>query len=627
MMDFPPPLLCHSVPTQDGLTTRSRYHYQPPIQPALTEDSKQSAIPQTGDTPHNEPNHDRQEQHLAGPMHLTGRRRSSLGHHLGPISQSPSVLSALSIFPFENKGEIRSLAEKLSHHAERTTTQYASKTRDEGPDLLNDILMLTIEASDRVVSSPPEFSTILDSILSSVPEWNAELDVDVLTSMMSATEKDLSIFKGPSIESAIYSDDDFNHKNENDDNTPPLRNRYRDMEGGIDINFVSSGSLSTDSIWTPLHGSVNRSASLLSPMTSLPWNLLAEVSGPIGTLYSALRCNEDSRLAARRTGSDIKKDDAMTLPTDQSCTYKERCDFGRSILSPAPSVLTSSQRRISPSEWRKLDIEGHASTTLFPLYADANNTSNRSSLTSPTSHAISVRRRSESVQPSKSLHGFRNTVDGRERRSPFIAHRISSSLCCSQILTGQSRSDRRIHRQHQIVRETRSDLDSVKRSEEQNVTNGCRAFIQSSLIMPSVVYALPSDSCRQKPTSAVVKKPSVKALRRRLERLSQRRGSLELDKVIGAFCRQNISLMTDEQLKDFEVILQVKNFTLFSILSGQCPIPSELQPNEALPMLLTFINPKHPNLASKKKPRDQAKSEPSISAKPSHSSIIVTSHQ
>lgn len=91
--------------------------------------------------------------------------------------------------------------------------------------------------------------------------------------------------------------------------------------------------------------------------------------------------------------------------------------------------------------------------------------------------------------------------------------------------------------------------------------------------------------------------PSIKVFKRKLERLGKNRGSLELDKLLGIFSASHISTMTLQQLKDFEKLLSVANFTIFGILSGQQGIPKELHSNSALPLLLTFINPNHPNLS------------------------------
>ena len=66
------------------------------------------------------------------------------------------------------------------------------------------------------------------------------------------------------------------------------------------------------------------------------------------------------------------------------------------------------------------------------------------------------------------------------------------------------------------------------------------------------------------------------ALRRRLLYRSKQRGWLEMDIMLGNWAAKNLGRLDEEQLKQFQQIIDLENPDLFQWLTGQAAIPDEL---------------------------------------------------
>lgn len=127
---------------------------------------------------------------------------------------------------------------------------------------------------------------------------------------------------------------------------------------------------------------------------------------------------------------------------------------------------------------------------------------------------------------------------------------------------------------------------------------------ESKITRPRTVSA-PTDNEKSVPDKRV----SIRTLRRRLERRACKRGSLELDSLMRAFATHCMSMMSYLELLDFEKLLMIDNLTIFSMLSGQRGISSDLDSNSALPKILSFVNSRHPNLRKENLAADNVESE------------------
>jgi len=77
--------------------------------------------------------------------------------------------------------------------------------------------------------------------------------------------------------------------------------------------------------------------------------------------------------------------------------------------------------------------------------------------------------------------------------------------------------------------------------------------------------------------------------RKKLIYRSGMRGWLELDVLVGNFAARHVPTMTEAQCDLFNEILTMEAPDLYKWLSGQKPVPEELQSNEVLQMMLDYV--------------------------------------
>lgn len=66
---------------------------------------------------------------------------------------------------------------------------------------------------------------------------------------------------------------------------------------------------------------------------------------------------------------------------------------------------------------------------------------------------------------------------------------------------------------------------------------------------------------------------------KRLKRLlfqSQHRGFSEMDQLLTAFARAHLATLTPAQIDDYEVLLELPDWDVFSWLVGQAPAPGDM---------------------------------------------------
>lgn len=63
--------------------------------------------------------------------------------------------------------------------------------------------------------------------------------------------------------------------------------------------------------------------------------------------------------------------------------------------------------------------------------------------------------------------------------------------------------------------------------------------------------------------------------RKRLLFRSWHRGIKEMDLVLGPFAEQKLEELTDAQLDEYEVFLEINDHDLFKWLSGRAPVPED----------------------------------------------------
>jgi len=66
-------------------------------------------------------------------------------------------------------------------------------------------------------------------------------------------------------------------------------------------------------------------------------------------------------------------------------------------------------------------------------------------------------------------------------------------------------------------------------------------------------------------------------------------GWLELDVLVGNFAARHVPTMTEAQCDSFNHILTKESPDLFKYLSGQKPLPEELQDNEVMRMMVEYV--------------------------------------
>jgi len=80
------------------------------------------------------------------------------------------------------------------------------------------------------------------------------------------------------------------------------------------------------------------------------------------------------------------------------------------------------------------------------------------------------------------------------------------------------------------------------------------------------------------------------ALLRRLQHLSEKRGTLESGTVLGRFARQSLSSLTSEQLGCYEKLLQENDVDLFNYLSDVRPSPDYIAQNPVYKLVKASIS-------------------------------------
>merc|ERR1740130_637211 len=74
------------------------------------------------------------------------------------------------------------------------------------------------------------------------------------------------------------------------------------------------------------------------------------------------------------------------------------------------------------------------------------------------------------------------------------------------------------------------------------------------------------------------------ALRRRLLYRSKQRGWLEMDMMLGNWAAENLATLEEEQLNQFQEVIDMENPDLYVWLTGQQPVPDDV-PNPLLRVL------------------------------------------
>ncbi len=65
--------------------------------------------------------------------------------------------------------------------------------------------------------------------------------------------------------------------------------------------------------------------------------------------------------------------------------------------------------------------------------------------------------------------------------------------------------------------------------------------------------------------------------RKRLLIRGKRRGILEMDSIIGRFAEENIAILDDDLLYDFEALLDQADQDAFAWISGTMPVPKKFE--------------------------------------------------
>lgn len=79
---------------------------------------------------------------------------------------------------------------------------------------------------------------------------------------------------------------------------------------------------------------------------------------------------------------------------------------------------------------------------------------------------------------------------------------------------------------------------------------------------------------------------SLSVRRKRVLRMSQQRGMLENELLVGSFVLSRIASLSDQQLSQLETVLSLQDPDLFHFLSGKRPLPEELRDNAVLLALM-----------------------------------------
>jgi len=75
--------------------------------------------------------------------------------------------------------------------------------------------------------------------------------------------------------------------------------------------------------------------------------------------------------------------------------------------------------------------------------------------------------------------------------------------------------------------------------------------------------------------------------RKQLLYRAMHRGFKEADIVIGRFAKENLATMTDAQVAEFEVLLEVPDQELYAWIIGRVPVPANYE-GEVMTMLQAF---------------------------------------
>lgn len=264
----------------------------------------------------------------------------------------------------------------------------------------------------------------------------------------------------------------------------------------------------------------------------VPWIRLAEVSGPLGALRAALPSNDELR--------DAEKEGRSTNTVFDVCYGFGTCD---------PWDIRKDGKYIYNSEASTASSTPEVSPTVSPVFY-------------PLPPAVPSSPTSDSIA---------GVVEAASRL------RVNTSQASWELQQSGKKP-------HLIRLAPSGEVECAK------MKNFHFRVTFDNLFFTSIQRSWMENSRRFK------KQPPTKALKRRLERLGQQRGSLELDTLLGAFSRVRVPMMTYEQLIDFEKLLFIDNLTIFGVISGRHATPASLNSNQALPLLLTFVNTRHPNL-------------------------------
>ncbi|CEL91944.1 unnamed protein product [Vitrella brassicaformis CCMP3155] len=92
--------------------------------------------------------------------------------------------------------------------------------------------------------------------------------------------------------------------------------------------------------------------------------------------------------------------------------------------------------------------------------------------------------------------------------------------------------------------------------------------------------------------------------RKKLLYRSKQRGWLELDVLMGSFADKYLGSFSEQQLDQFDKLLDCENPNLFKWLSGQEEVPVEWANHDVYRLLAAYVRDEHPHIA---KAREQGK--------------------
>jgi len=99
--------------------------------------------------------------------------------------------------------------------------------------------------------------------------------------------------------------------------------------------------------------------------------------------------------------------------------------------------------------------------------------------------------------------------------------------------------------------------------------------------------------------------PDSDGRRKGLAWRAKQRGWLELDWLVGTFAQHHLANMNDDQLIDFEKLLDLDNPDLFKWVSNQSPPPESVAANPVYQMLAAYVSQEHPDIMKKMSTQNQ----------------------